>query len=738
MFAGAGLLGLLSLKLLASTLYPDHLPAAQRTWPEAEPEGVTHHRETLADAWRIDEEALPALGMPLPCSLEDTPAAPAGDPSHVPALTEVMESLLAEHRPVKALKALATSLAGDQLTGLPLATVERMVSSFRASRHWREPDATRDFLQAMIESFDRLCMSDAHLEQLLKVWDWAYGDVSGQLVDEGSDVGWTLTNSIVGQLARHLEGPAMSDSQQTILIRAVCREPTGDPTSSGDGRVMTAHASRVGEALAELFIQLTTVRHPWPDIGSWVEGRLLTFLHYPLTQPCTDARWKPAIFNALQDQGTNPRIAALIPEERWRAGLLNAVNRYLLLFLDGKQLQRYPSFGEALAALHVQSLIIIRDPSKDPWTQTKKITQPDDIQRRIAAIEVPITTKIEQTQADFGAREGPTRLLSGESGLETAPGTAPAPRPGQAPAATALEASTPLAPQTLSEALEKILHESDPQTKLSALATQLAGGRKGMLPVVVVDRMVDAYRASYLWRKPDPMRNFLSAMVDALNKGGMNIEHLEHLLRIWSWRYGELHDQAGKEIDLEKYVRPAWIVRALTSGLGGPSISDRDLRLLLASITQEPDNIRPAGLNSGPGSDGILSDHARRVSDAVSELMVEITPPTVSGASAEKSAIGPTQLVRCVRIFLQQPAGDRRWHTLVLSHLEVWAPRTAKGEVLPAAEWKRLILQALQEHLAETAPDLVPARTFGEAIMALFNPKERRSGQKFDIKFIPR
>jgi hypothetical protein len=317
----------------------------------------------------------------------------------------------------------------------------------------------------------------------------------------------------------------------------------------------------------------------------------------------------------------------------------------------------------------------------------------------------------------------------------------PVAQPAQRPLAASVGGTTssnPLAPQTLSEAVEKILHESDPQTKLSALATQLAGGRKGKLPVVVVDRMVDAYRASHLWRKPNAMHIFLSAMVDALNKGGMNIEHLEHLLRIWSWSYGELHDQAGKEIALEKHVRPAWIVSPLTLVLGGPSISDRDLRLLLASVTKEPDNIRPAELNSGPGSDEILSDHANRVSDAVSELMARITPPAVSGASAEKTAIGPTQLVRCVRMFLQQPEGDRRWHLLVLTHLEREAPRTAKGEILPASQWKRLILQAIQEHLAETAPDLVPARTFGEAILALFNPEERRSGQKFDIKFIPR
>jgi hypothetical protein len=71
-------------------------------------------------------------------------------------------------------------------------------------------------------------------------------------------------------------------------------------------------------------------------------------------------------------------------------------------------------------------------------------------------------------------------------------------------------------------------------------------------------------------------------------------------------------------------------------------------------------------------------------------------------------------------------------------HLERETPRTASAEMMPAAQWKRLILQAIQEHLAETAPDLVPARSFGEAMMALFNPEAYRSGQKFNIKVIPK
>lgn len=398
--ASAGLLGILTLKLLASTPYPDHLPAAQRTWPEAEPGGVTHHRETLADAWRIDEEAHTALSMPLPCSLEDTPAAPAGDLRHTPTLTEVMDSIFTERNRLKAL-ALVASMAGDQAAGLPIDAVERMVSSFRASRRWREPDATREFMEAMILPFDNICISNAHLEQLLKVWDWTYGDVSGQLIDEGSDLGWTLTDSIARPLARHLGGVDMADSHKAILIRAVCKEPTGIPKPNGDDRILMAHASRVGEALAEVLIQLNTVRHPWPDHVRWVEANVLAYLHYPLTQPYTDARWKPAIFRALQDQGTNPRVTALIPAHRWRATLLDAVNRYLLLSRDGKQLQLYPSIGEALAALHQQGLIIIRDPSKDPWTPAKKTTRPDDAQSRIDAIEVPIKTKIERRQADF-------------------------------------------------------------------------------------------------------------------------------------------------------------------------------------------------------------------------------------------------------------------------------------------------------------------------------------------------
>ncbi len=363
MLAGAGLLGL---KLLTSAPYPDRLPVALFTWPETGSEEATQRSEAIADKWLFDEEADPALGMPLPCTLEDTPATPAGDLRHAPTLAEVMDSVFTERNRLKAL-ALVASMAGDQATGLPIDAVERMVSSFRASRRWREPEATREFMEAMVLPFDNICISNTHLEQLLKVWDWTYGDVSGQLIDESSDLGWTLTDSIARPLARHLGGVDMADSHKAILIRAVCQEPKGIPKPNGDDRILMAHASRAGEALAEVLIQLNTVRHPWPDHVKWVEANVQAYLHYPLTEPYTDARWKPAILSALQDQGTNPKVAALIPAHRWRATLLHAVNRYLMLSRDGKQLQLYPSFGEALAALHEQSLVIIRDPSKDPW-----------------------------------------------------------------------------------------------------------------------------------------------------------------------------------------------------------------------------------------------------------------------------------------------------------------------------------------------------------------------------------
>lgn len=368
MLGGAGLLGL---KLLTSAPYPDCRPVALFTWPETGSDESTHRSETIAYKWLIDEETHPSLSMPLPCSLEDTPAAPVGELRHAPTLAEVMDSIFTERNRLKGL-ALVASMAGDQATGLPIDTVERMVSSFRASRRWREPDATREFMEAMILPFDNICISNAHLEQLLKVWDWTYGDVSGPLIDKSSDVGWTLTDSIARPLARHLGGVDMADSHRAILIRAVCQEPRGIPRSNGDDRTLMAHAARAAEALAEVFIQLNTVRHPWPDHVSWVEANVLAYLHYPLTQPYTDARWKPAIFSALQDQGTNPRVAALIPAHRWRATLLYAVNRYLSLSRDGKSLQLYPSIGEALAALHDQSLFIIRNPSKDPWTRAKK------------------------------------------------------------------------------------------------------------------------------------------------------------------------------------------------------------------------------------------------------------------------------------------------------------------------------------------------------------------------------
>jgi len=76
-----------------------------------------------------------------------------------------------------------------------------------------------------------LMLAGAGLEQLLKIWDWGYGDVSSQRIDKRSDIGWTLADPIAGPLARDMGRMAMKGSQLAILIRAVCREPTGIPTT---------------------------------------------------------------------------------------------------------------------------------------------------------------------------------------------------------------------------------------------------------------------------------------------------------------------------------------------------------------------------------------------------------------------------------------------------------------------------------------------------------------------------
>lgn len=272
--------------------------------------------------------------------------------------------------------------------------------------------------------------------------------------------------------------------------------------------------------------------------------------------------------------------------------------------------------------------------------------------------------------------------------------------------------------------------------KLSTLATQLAERRKSKWPVDVVDRMVDAYRASRLWRQPDAMAKFLVAMFDTPGKTSIRDAHLEHLLRIWSWRYGELHDADGKPIAAQKEVGPHCMVMPMINWLGGSSVSDERLRLLIDTLSKEPENIRPGGLLSPQEVDPVLSEHAARVAAALVDLIARLQPQ-LGTISAADVVIEPAQLLRCVRMLLQQPAADPRWMPLVLAQLEAWSPEIDHRPLIAAPQWKRLILETVQAHLAEKAPDLRPARTIGDAIMALGNPERYRLGYAFGLQFFP-
>ena len=299
-----------------------------------------------------------------------------------------------------------------------------------------------------------------------------------------------------------------------------------------------------------------------------------------------------------------------------------------------------------------------------------------------------------------------------------------------------LEPDAALAPQTLTEAIEAILVGPDPVLNLWTLATQLPKTSPRRLPMAALDRMVDAYRASRLWREPDAMAKFLVAMFDTPGKASIRDAHIEHLLRIWSWRYGELHDADGKQIAAQKEVGPHCMVMPMMNWLGGSSLSDERLRLLIGTLSKEPENIRPGGLLSPQEVDPVLSEHAARVAAALVDLIARLQPQPDKISTADV-LIDPAQLLRCVRMLIQQPAADPRWLPLVLAQLEAWSPEIDHRPLIAAPQWKRLILETVQAHLAATAPDLRPARTFGDAIMALGNPERYRLGYAFGIQFLP-
>lgn len=218
----------------------------------------------------------------------------------------------------------------------------------------------------------------------------------------------------------------------------------------------------------------------------------------------------------------------------------------------------------------------------------------------------------------------------------------------------------------LTREIETLLSQASPQAGLQALATRLTGGPRRMVTLQTVDRLVDAYRASRHWRQHDAMRDFLVGMIRAIRPGDMSGAHLEHLLRVWSWHYGELVDDRDAPDGLHPTTLTRVIPSAVAEGLGGPLISRTHLGLLIGAVSRSPEGLPREDLD-----EATLMRHAEHVATAIGLVVVVTMPPhrRSAGPTGDAVQIDVPHGEACARMLRAQIRGEPLWYAAVFAAL---------------------------------------------------------------------
>ncbi len=218
----------------------------------------------------------------------------------------------------------------------------------------------------------------------------------------------------------------------------------------------------------------------------------------------------------------------------------------------------------------------------------------------------------------------------------------------------------------LTREIETLLSQASPQAGLQALVTRLAGGPRRMVTLQTVDRLVDAYRASRHWRRHDAMRDFLAGMIRAIRPGDMSGAHLEHLLRVWSWHYGELADERNAPDGFHPTTLTWAIPSTVAEGLGGPLISHTHLGLLIGAVSRPPEGLPREDLD-----EVTLMRHAEHVAAAIGYVITVTMPlhPRSAGHTGVAAQIDVPHGEACLRMLKAQIVGEPRWYAAVFAAL---------------------------------------------------------------------
>jgi len=209
--------------------------------------------------------------------------------------------------------------------------------------------------------------------------------------------------------------------------------------------------------------------------------------------------------------------------------------------------------------------------------------------------------------------------------------------------------------------------------------------------------LVAGFRSSPDWRDAVKLATFMETLTHAIARNPrQSAAHLAQLLKVWSWRFGEtFRAKDGKDVNVGALMTSS-IVRPVVTQLGGPRIPDAHLRLLVATISREPDDIPP-----GEDSTKHLAGHAMWVASALRQVVLHTAADQNRVTLTKRQASEEEQLRRCLRMLLEAPFHDPRWMPLIATMLPDVGPAPAWGFRMTLDRWVHAVFDEFSQHIKE-------------------------------------
>lgn len=237
----------------------------------------------------------------------------------------------------------------------------------------------------------------------------------------------------------------------------------------------------------------------------------------------------------------------------------------------------------------------------------------------------------------------------------------------------------------------------------------------GALPLPAIDRLIATFLRTRYGRKVEGSQAFMAAMIEAAGGEDMSDEHLSHLLRVWTWSYGDVRRPLRKNED-PPGNRLKSLARQLGSALGGPRISDAKLERLIAGLCQ-----LPADVPAGSSNDDTLLEQAGTAGLSLGHLVKAMTREGPGVTLSERRQSEAAQLQRSMRILLEARFADIRWKPMLIWAMGTYCAHHVDGTSLAQSEWTGLMLQVLQDYLRNVRPESEVPADFSFATYALYD-----------------